>query len=190
MAPPLAKPAMPPLALALDGVADERDDVGQFNLAFERGGDRSDLHFDDGRETVVAGLLQRLATGDCGLEHFGVVEQFPDFWSIGGQSHLACHRHGHERVPPRQTRPMSRMFEISRSIGTISQHAMNIKIPSLSHPYNGDAAFPTGLLFQATTLMASRYILMDTTEGAAFGSSLTAKRYRGTAPGSGCRALL
>ena len=50
------------LALALDGVAHERDDVGELDFAFERGGDRSDLGFDDGGETVLAGLLQRFAT--------------------------------------------------------------------------------------------------------------------------------
>ena len=87
-------------ALALDGVAHERNDVGELNLAFERGGDRADFHFDDGGETVLACLLQRLASGNCGLERFRVVQQRPYFRSLGGQSHFARHRHGHRRFLP------------------------------------------------------------------------------------------
>jgi len=44
----LGKPGDAAFAFALDRIADERDDVREFNLAFERGGDRSDLRFDDG----------------------------------------------------------------------------------------------------------------------------------------------
>ena len=35
-------------------------------------------------------------------EHVGVVQQRPDFRSLGGQSHFARHRHRHERSLPRQ----------------------------------------------------------------------------------------
>ena len=92
------------LALALDGVADERRKVGELHLASEGRRNRPDFRLDHGGEAVVAGFFQRLAARDAGLEHLRVVEQRPDLRPIGGQGHVARHRHGHRRFLPRSVR--------------------------------------------------------------------------------------
>ena len=121
------------LALARDGVADERRDVGEFDLAFEGRRHRPDLGLDDGGEAVVAGFFQRLAARDAGLEHFGVVEQRPNLRPVGGQGHVARHRHGHRRFLPPRTRvrryaDRPRDSEgCARSTGSFSHRATKIK---------------------------------------------------------------
>ena len=55
------------LAFPLDGVADERREVGELDLAFEGRRHRPDFGLDHSREAVIAGFLQQLAPRDAGL---------------------------------------------------------------------------------------------------------------------------
>ena len=57
------------LALARDGVAVRRVDVGQLDTAGEARGDRPDLHRGGRLHLVVRGLLQAVAAGNAGLQH-------------------------------------------------------------------------------------------------------------------------
>ena len=66
------------LALAGDGVAVGRIDVGERDVAVEGRLDRADLGLDGRRHLGVGDLLQRLAAGNRRLEHGGIVERGPD----------------------------------------------------------------------------------------------------------------
>src|SRR5438034_5170870 len=66
-------------ALAFAGylVAIRRVEIAQRDPALEAGRHRPDLHLGDGTKTAVFGLLQLLASGDAGLQHFRIVQLGP-----------------------------------------------------------------------------------------------------------------
>ena len=88
------------LALAADGVAVGRVEVGQRDVALEGRRDRADLGLDGRRHLGVGDLLQRLAAGDAGLEHDRIVEGGPDL--VARCRDLIPASHFHEFALPRE----------------------------------------------------------------------------------------
>src|ERR1700751_4216161 len=83
----LGEAGNPALALAGDLVAVGRIKIAQGNLTLEARRHRPDLHLGHRAKTVLVGLLQLLAAGDAGLQHFRIVQlgphRFPAFPQLG-----------------------------------------------------------------------------------------------------------